>query len=449
MKAAGLHPLALDVLDELCQTRSTWSSVTLATGLWQRGRLRETGDPAGLIQIVVESLADEGLVKYRLHYPSPVPIDIRVTPLGFVFAGYPNQRPEVGSRAAKSVPIRMEATDFRTLSATAWGGPIERMPLVDHLAIYPEHRAIHPDPSEVGHAPRRDEMQGVSNGAIDQVVKIATGKTMTTSEVAEAIGVGPKRAQAIVRAGVLEGVLERVGPTRGTGAAFVVAHQRPAPPEDAGSVSTRQVVESILRERQDAGLPPIDAPDLMRLVTRREPRLGGLGVHSFVHQLHTMRKRGLISFDETRASSNSPMVVNVRIGNGERERVAEPVAKDTHSYVDRVAERYLARVAETPVPDEPKPVAAETPQPEERTESEPTTQDASSFPLLTALALRAEGLDVERDKVRRYMEAAELIDGIDPEHASELLTAAAEIESSIALSPLEIEYLRYVEAHRG
>lgn len=138
--------LADDVLDELCRARITLSAVSLASDLWDRGRLRKLGDPFGLVCWTLDDLNKAGCVVYREGY-NQVPVEIRVTPLGYKVAGFPIQAHRVGSHYMRRVRPEQDGarahpgdpTDFRNQLLTSIGGDVEKMPIAKHMTCYPDH----------------------------------------------------------------------------------------------------------------------------------------------------------------------------------------------------------------------------------------------------------------------------------------------------------------------
>lgn len=153
LRAKRDRPLALDVLDEVCQTRQTDSAVTLTDALVRRGRLYRYGDPLGLIIATLAELNHQGLVVYRvretLDSMELVPRHIRATREGFDLAGYRLRASEVGQERWRqwrdpkhdgAVRHPGDRTDFRTHWDKAVPyGEIESMPLEWHIGVYPDH----------------------------------------------------------------------------------------------------------------------------------------------------------------------------------------------------------------------------------------------------------------------------------------------------------------------
>lgn len=134
-----LTGLERDVLEALAESRVTRSAVALAIGLYDRGGISGL-DPSGLICWVIEGLGKYGLVNYTVG-DRDIPVDIRLTNDGWHAIGYTVQFTEVGHRRGGKDTVRRidDATDFRNFYPFAIGGPIERMSLLEHVLVYPEH----------------------------------------------------------------------------------------------------------------------------------------------------------------------------------------------------------------------------------------------------------------------------------------------------------------------
>lgn len=146
-----MSPLETTILDELCQSKVTSSSVRLGVDLWDRGYL-DTGDPVGLVEWVLRDLNERGFIKFRLN--EGVLVDIRVEAAGFHAAGYRQRWTEVGQQHyvrrpgtdTHDVAARHpgDRTDFRTHGGRAApDGPVERMNILDHMIRYPDHAHLH------------------------------------------------------------------------------------------------------------------------------------------------------------------------------------------------------------------------------------------------------------------------------------------------------------------
>lgn len=138
-----LTDLERNLLLRLCGSQVTLSAVLVAADWWEK-----PGDPDySLVVWLLEGLGERGLITYRLGAAAPtVPVYIRVTPAGYDEAGFPiHHAVNVGlaHRSYKGEHARnaLDRTDFRTHGEFAVGeGPIEKMPLEDHLREYPDHR---------------------------------------------------------------------------------------------------------------------------------------------------------------------------------------------------------------------------------------------------------------------------------------------------------------------
>ena len=142
---------------------------------------------------------------------------------------------------------------------------------------------------------------------------------------------------------------------------------------------------------------------------------GPHGMHNFVHVLHSLHKAGLIDFTEDNSGGGRGNYLDIRA----RTNGKAPEVSDT-----RVTQ------PESVVP--PTPVVVATPQP--------------TYPELERLfGLATEAL-MGKKRAARYLEAAEVLAEVDPESSESLLQRAAQAETTV-LSPVESEYLSYVEAH--
>ena len=135
---------------------------------------------------------------------------------------------------------------------------------------------------------------------------------------------------------------------------------------------------------------------------------GPHGMHNLVHLLHSLHKAGLIDF---RVDSKG---------------------KDA-DYLNIRARKTTLNVGETSDAVDTLEPAAPTP-------------EADPYPVLTALLSRAEANAEDRAKASKYLTAAEALSAVDPVMAETLLAKAADVDGPI-MSPVESEYLAYVEAH--
>lgn len=72
----------------------------------------------------------------------------------------------------------------------------------------------------------------------------------------------------------------------------------------------------------------------------------------------------------------------------------------------------------------------------------------ADWPLLDALLTTHEHYVTEQRRASALIEAATALADLDPEESERLFGRAAEVASGASLTPLEVEYLRFAEAHR-
>lgn len=437
-----------DTLDELCQAKVTRSVVTLAADLVARGRLDELGDPVGFMAVLVEEFGANGLVTYRLRREwSTLPLEIRVTPLGYQIAGYSHIVPAVGSRAAKHAPIRpAEPMEWRSLANATYGGAIERTSLSEHLDRYPEHRSIHPSPWECGPYPGVDM-------AVSETTKKARQRTRAL-EVAQAIdelggaagyneimnhtGWSHVKMQAGLDAADALAFARRNGPPKSPGVRWEI--------QAAGRVALREADEKVVSEYQQADADPslrqviIDeirnrgtigsSRDLMRYLGQIDSRWGSVGLHSLQHQLRSMKERGLVDFRVTRHGSVSEIVV-IRLGKHATPR--EESTADLGGTDVKAVERISAVVPISQADLDDAPAVAE----------QVTNVLDHKYPELDRLRAIRDESDRLRARADAFLTAASALDGVDQAESDRLMASAAQIASSASLTTVEAEYLRY------
>lgn len=432
---AGKPTLLVDTLDELCRTRETLSAVTLTLDLVNRGRLEEWGDPLSLVVSIIEELADAGLVKFRLRREwSQIPLNIKVTPDGYVAAGYTHRVPAVGSGAAKHVPIRpAEAMEWRILPSHTFGGPIERSTLSEHLAKYPDHVSIHPSVWECGpYIGDNDMVTATANWAemIDKVRDAiqtieAEGREPSFTAVQAQLGLSAEPTHRWLNRAKDAGVVEQHGEPGKRGATWRLTGTRDAENEPAviatkvveqKPVSARSTIMGILGERDKVD----DAVSLMRIMVAKDPRWGTLGTHSLHHQLESMRKQGMVRFDEDRRGNNRTLI-NIRL--------AKPSVSDGNGKIETII-----------------PVPAAVVEDAGRFDKAVSDVIEGRYPLLDSLRARRAESDRLRARADAYLAAASALDGVDQAESDRLMSEATKIAEGSSFSSTEIEYLRYSDA---
>jgi DNA-binding transcriptional ArsR family regulator len=457
-----LTQFEVDVLRELCQTRETRSAVILAGELWAR-RNRDSsqggwGDPYGMVHMAVESLSDEGLITY-VQGENGVPIRIRVTRRGYAFAGFDSVTTEVGSWIGKRVAhtLHRDATEWRVLDDATVGGVIDRCHLRDHLRDFPEHSLIHPSLDDVGPyfepvarvvATERDRSKIMTSPAartrviVDALERIEGPATLT--ELIEATGLSQPTVSRNIVAALNTGAVVRRGQKGTTNARYALTAWNgngvaTPEPED---LSGRNLIIQILAERTAAGYGEIaDMRTLLGLLARRDSRFGSLGLHSLEHQLRSMAKLNIVTFDAHAGSrdTRSGGLFNIAL---------QPQALDIYNRSDGAIDVGLRPLVPEPV-NGPAPDVEQAPEPEPEPEPEPAPTPLESWPLLDELRARIVRDANDRERAQRLLQAAELLEGIDDDERDRLMERAAEVAQRTSLSAMEAEYLAYAQEHKS
>lgn len=128
------------VLDRLCRSGPSLSSVTLAADIYGDGhRLGWLGT-----ELSLERLNILGLVVYRLGHHD-LYVEVRATRIGYAVAGVEWRLPhEVGRPRLRDFPVGGDMTEYRRHGLSAVGlGEIERMTLEEHCTVYYDHANLH------------------------------------------------------------------------------------------------------------------------------------------------------------------------------------------------------------------------------------------------------------------------------------------------------------------
>jgi hypothetical protein len=134
-----------DILWQVCHAGPYYSSVLIAIDLDDLGKLTNRMAAVDMIQISLETLNEYGLVVYTLA-DRGIFINIRPTYDGYEAAGFPPAvRISGPSHSDGSTHSNHpgDNTDFRNHRHSAIGGPIEKMPLREHLTCYWDHAEKH------------------------------------------------------------------------------------------------------------------------------------------------------------------------------------------------------------------------------------------------------------------------------------------------------------------
>lgn len=253
------------------------------------------------------------------------------------------------------------------------------------------------------------------------------------------------------------------------------------------AVSLKQRVEQAVVER---GMYP-DSQTLMADLRRKSSGVpANWSHHEVVSALHQLRKQGMVKFRVDKKPSAGHSVGNLGGGapvqivptraaldlhgrpstikpgaetNGQTVHPVRPPElenKVTGSHPagwsrarhaagrDYTEPRYHGSRATAVGPLERSRVSApETPAEVPVAAPEPQAQP-DQFPLLTELQQRLRGREEAAARSARLVEAAALLAEDDPEESARLMAKAESLEGE-AFSSVEVEYLRFAEAHRG
>lgn len=145
-----LDPFTRDVLYVVAHEGPYLSAVVLTSDLTDRGRVKPGSlDGSGGWFLVQDALATLNALDLVLYSVADYGVFTRVrcTPSGYALAGMPHAVREVGpkrSRGGNESDHPGDRTDWRNHSRYAQGdGPIERMPLKDHIGMYWSHAHLH------------------------------------------------------------------------------------------------------------------------------------------------------------------------------------------------------------------------------------------------------------------------------------------------------------------
>jgi len=440
-RADALTAVEQEVLIALTGRTVTHSAVTLAADLYGTSPAFAHGDMVGLVAYLVDLLNQRGLVTYRLRHgfsqPSRwhderpyanLPLEIRLTQAGWVAAGYPLIQPTVGTRAARTRDVARtgDRTDFRNHSETAKGdGPIEVTTFSEHRVKYPAH--YHPLMYQI-----EDTMTMASENRpytrvtpeMEATVLAAKQVNPTSSyhDLAEVTAV-PERTVRYILVDLPR--LRRVSS---------------GDKETDGSLKDRIIW--VLE-----GIPKVEtAAEMRRILGRADD------THSIVHVLHSLRKQGLVDFDarshgEPRAitlhKKGSNRKVNGTLTDAELRQQAPvtPVNEAEPLRLDNLDGTTGVEVTDMAQPSMSTRDIARTNRAAEAT----LTAERGAYPLLDALVTRERDRKTNDQKADAYLRAAEAVEDIDPDEHDRLMDKANHYSQVPFPSPLEAEYLRYMQ----
>jgi len=176
--------------------------------------------------------------------------------------------------------------------------------------------------------------------------------------------------------------------------------------------------------------------------------------HNVLHVLHALHAAGKVEFTERGNGMGTATVINIRLPKktGKKNGLHPAIA-------DAVASVALDHDPKMETQSAPMPVISRQEYEQELSaqakdiESEATAPlasapglDDAAYPLLTDLLERERKRTTDDPKALAYITAADALRGIDDAAADALLEKALEFSVTYP-SPLELEYVRYAEAH--
>jgi hypothetical protein len=417
-----LTALDLRVMEALTTSRVTTTTVGLASTMWEGWSDQLGADPVGLVEYLVQGLAERGLVNYVLVAKRPgihdpyagLPRNIRLSKDGWALMGYPNRAYQVGTRQATDIFLdhKGDRTNFRKHSTTAEGvGPIEVDTFAEHRWKFPTHIHMYGDDMDITSA--RPDLAPVE---VD-----GEGKPRGYVRVTPELEAKVMAVRSVYPTHSYTDISDMVGLPERTIKYILTDLPRLRAQNDADPV------KGSLKERivwTLEAIPVVKSVRELRMVLGRADT-----EHDIVHVLHSLHTEGKVDFREAKAGNSPTNIALTARGRGK-------------GLPKTVAERIPEQVADRILPEEVQPADAAA-----EADHEPPVDVPATYPLLDALIER-EGKRLNADnKAMNYLAAAELVKDTDPEMYSTLVSKA-EANDIPFPSPLEAEYLRYV-AEKG
>jgi len=427
MRLTDLSQPELDVMLLLAQSKAT-NVVLLAADLWRTTPDWLATDPYPLLTYVLDGLSERGLCTYRLQRgvtlnskrrTPDLPMDIRLTPMGWALMGYPNKTVEVGShgRHERQSEHPGDMTDYVNLAGITFGGPIERDTFGEHRRDYHDHNHMYGVPLPMANQSTQEKRP------YTRVTADIEARVIHAREKLGGVGYADIAEYTGLSTQTVKYILTDLPRLRRVNAGEAKAE---------GSLKERVMVA--VRE-----IGPIkDVAELRRIVGMADSD------HDVMHVLHSLHTQGRIDFDERGNGMGTATCINIRLHKkgSKRDIVNAGIP--------------FGEIEEKKLPDLPADYLAPLVQPKaesEATEQEPHVLPPSApgpvgagYPLLDAL------LDRERKRLdgdtkgMAFVVAAEAIQDIDPDTARSLMEKAKQYDVPFP-SPIEAEYIRYVASH--
>lgn len=397
MQLSDLTSIERDVLRAMTAAARHATVVGLASDVWREDDPAYMGDVVGMVQQVIENLADRGLLTFRIiparagqhetAYYGGLARDMRLTQDGWALMGYPDRHYLAGSYAARRQHLThgSDMTNFRRHNDTAEGGPIERMDFWAHKAKYPDHP--HPVDNPEDEMPDKRNYVKITPELEGTILAVKHENPLWTyDEIASFLNLSRRTVQ------------------------YVMTEMPALKRMQAGDTNTKASLKDRIIDLLDATEMP-DVASVRMMLGRADSD------HDIVHVLHSLHKEGRIDFDE-KGPHKEPIRIHM---------------------TKRPAQRKQAEKQEQAV----NAMTADHPS---RETTAATVQGAPLWPELNRLyALEAKRKDGDARSIR-YIEAAELLKDTDPETAALLLDKAQEHDVAYP-SPVEIEYMEYAKSH--
>jgi hypothetical protein len=399
MQLTDLTSIEQDVLRAMTAAAKHTTVVGLAADVWKQDDPTYMGDVVGMIQQVIENLAERGLLTYRIienrgaevAYYSGLAREMRLTQDGWALMGYPDRHYLAGSYAAQRQHLThgSDMTNFRRHNDTAEGGEIERLPYWEHVRKYPHH--VHTWTTEDQMAEKRNyvkvtpEMEGT-------ILAVKHNNPLWGyGEIANFLNLGERTVKYVI---VDMPRLKRLAAT-----------------EQKQVTSLKQRILDLLEE--------VEMPDVASI----RMMLGRADTdHDIVHVLHSLHKEGRVDFDE-KGAHKEPVRIHTTKRPAQRKQAEKEQTVAVSNAVEAAIDKHGNEIGiSVPAPTGPL------------------------WPELNRLyALEAQRQDSDA-RAMRYIEAAEILKDQDPEASAILLQKAEELNAAYP-SPVEIEYMEYAKSH--
>jgi len=389
MQLTDLTSIEQDVLRAMTAAAKHTTVVGLAADVWKQDDPTYMGDVVGMIQQVIENLAERGLLTYRIienrgaevAYYSGLAREMRLTQDGWALMGYPDRHYLAGSYAAQRQHLThgSDMTNFRRHNDTAEGGEIERLPYWEHVRKYPHH--VHTWTTEDQMAEKRNYVKITPELEGTILAVKHNNPTWSYNEIGSFLNLSTRTIQYVITE--------------------MPKLKRMAHGDEATQRSLKQRILDLLEE--------VEMPDVASI----RMMLGRADTdHDIVHVLHSLHKEGRVDFDE-KGAHKEPVRIHMTKRPAQRKQAEKEQTVAVSNAVEAVIEKYVP----------------------------PPTQKEWWPELARLMVSEAQRQDSDA-RAMRYIEAAEILKDQDPEASAILLQKAEELNAAYP-SPVEIEYMEY------